>query len=125
MAKSRDGDGLDEPRFNSEDVACAVQGRVRWSWKKSLWSSGMWAGAVTGICFFASIGAVLLFFMTTAGVLCFGHSLGMHRRLIHNSFECPLALEYLLVYLGVLVGLGGPMSMIYTHDIRDWAQRKS
>lgn len=125
MVKSREGDGLDKPRFNSEDVACAVQGHVRWSWKKSLWITCMWAGAFVGICYFASIGAVLLFFVTTAGVLCFGHSLGMHRRLIHNSFDCPLAVEYLLVYLGTLVGLGGPMTMIYTHDIRDWAQRKS
>ncbi|MZR21520.1 acyl-CoA desaturase [Sneathiella chungangensis] len=116
---------MDKPRFNSQDVACAVQGQVRWSWKKSLWISGMWIGAILGFCFFASIGAVLLFFVTTAGVLCFGHSLGMHRRLIHNSFECPPVLEYLLVYLGTLVGLGGPMTMIYTHDIRDWAQRKS
>lgn len=48
----------------------------------------------------------------------------MHRRLIHNSFACPLWLEYLCVYLGVLVGMSGPIGMIRTHDTRDWAQRK-
>jgi stearoyl-CoA desaturase (delta-9 desaturase) len=48
----------------------------------------------------------------------------MHRRLIHNSFACPPWLEYLCVYLGVLVGMAGPIGMIRTHDMRDWAQRQ-
>jgi len=52
-----------------------------------------------------------------------GHSIGLHRLLIHRSFVCPLWLERLLVYLGVLVGMGGPFGMQYLHDIRDWAQR--
>jgi stearoyl-CoA desaturase (delta-9 desaturase) len=48
----------------------------------------------------------------------------MHRRLIHNSFACPLWLEYVCVYLGVLVGMAGPIGMIRLHDMRDWAQRQ-
>ena len=48
----------------------------------------------------------------------------MHRRFIHNSYECPKWLEYLFVYFGVLVGLAGPLGMMYTHDLRDWAQRQ-
>jgi stearoyl-CoA desaturase (delta-9 desaturase) len=48
----------------------------------------------------------------------------MHRRLIHNSFECPLWLEYVCVYLGVLVGMAGPIGMMRLHDMRDWAQRQ-
>jgi len=48
----------------------------------------------------------------------------MHRRLIHNSFECPLWLEYFCVYLGTLVGMAGPLGMIRIHDFRDWAQRQ-
>jgi stearoyl-CoA desaturase (delta-9 desaturase) len=56
--------------------------------------------------------------------LCAGHSVGMHRRLIHNSFSCPLWLEYACVYLGVLVGMAGPIGMIRIHDMRDWAQRQ-
>ena len=57
--------------------------------------------------------------------LCAGHSVGMHRRLIHESFQCPLWLEYLMVYFGVLVGMVGPIGMIHQHEIRDWAQRQS
>ena len=122
MAKS--DNGIDKPRFLEADITDASQGQVYWSVKKSLWITIMYIGAITGIAFYTSLENILSFLFTTALVLCFGHSLGMHRRLIHNSFECPQWLEHIMVYLGTLVGLGGPMTMIYTHDIRDWAQRK-
>lgn len=48
----------------------------------------------------------------------------MHRKLIHDSFDCPKLLERLGVYLGTLVGLGGPFTMMHTHDMRDWAQQQ-
>src|SRR5580698_153028 len=57
--------------------------------------------------------------------LLLGHSIGMHRRLIHRTFECPKAFERLLVWLGVLVGMVGPFGILRIHDIRDWAQRES
>lgn len=69
-------------------------------------------------------GAFALFAVTTTITLCAGHSVGMHRRLIHGSFKCPPWLEHLLVYLGVLVGMAGPIGMIRLHDLRDWAQRQ-
>ena len=99
-------------------------GEVRWSAAKSLWWSGMCAAwLVLGSLFF-SWSAVLVFLVTCAVTLCLGHSLGMHRMLIHEAFDCPPWLERLLVYLGMLVGLGGPFTMMHTHDMRDWAQRQ-
>ena len=53
-------------------------------------------------------GALVLFIATTAVTVCLGHSLGMHRRLIHRSYDCPLWLERLFVYLGTLVGMAVP-----------------
>ena len=41
----------------------------------------------------------------------------MHRRLIHRSYDCPLWLDGLFVYLGTLVGMPGPYGMIRQHDI--------
>ncbi|MDQ8754710.1 acyl-CoA desaturase [Sphingosinicella sp. LHD-64] len=73
---------------------------------------------------FVTPGAVAVFLLACAVTLCAGHSVGMHRRLIHNSFECPRWLEYAGVYLGVLVGMAGPIGMIRLHDFRDWAQRQ-
>ena len=68
--------------------------------------------------------AFVLFLVTSGITLCFGHSVGMHRKLIHDSFECPLWLERFCVYLGTLVGMAGPFGMIRLHDFRDWAQRQ-
>jgi stearoyl-CoA desaturase (delta-9 desaturase) len=98
-------------------------GRVQWSPVKSLWLIGMTAAALVGGVLTFSWGALALFLVTCAITLCGGHSLGMHRRLIHNTYDCPRWLEYVLVYLGVLVGMAGPYGMIRTHDMRDWAQR--
>ena len=111
-------------RIDFAGGADPVRGTVRWAPDKSLWWTGhVLAWAVLGTLFF-SWGAVAAFLVLSAGTLCFGHSLGMHRKLIHNSFACSRPLEDVLVYLGTLVGIGGPSAMMETHDIRDWAQRQ-
>lgn len=68
---------------------------------------------------FLAPGALALFVGTSAVTLCAGHSVGMHRLLVHHSFESRRWLEYGLVYLGTLVG------MMHLHDMRDWAQRRA
>jgi fatty-acid desaturase len=75
--------------------------------------------------FVLSISAFSVFVVLTVVTLCFRHSLGMHCLLIHRSYECPKWMEYLFVYLGVLVGMSGPIGMIIQHDLRDWAKRQS
>src|SRR5215472_6631275 len=93
-----------------------VAGRVCWSPQKSLWIGAMTLAALVFGPLFFSWGALALFVATSAVTLCFGHSVGMHRRLIHGSFECPLWLEYSCVYLGTLVGMAGPIGMVRVHD---------
>jgi fatty-acid desaturase len=112
------------PRMLDAGVSDAVAGTVHWKAVKSLWISAMTGIALIAGPVFATWDAVALFFVTTAVTVCLGHSLGMHRRLIHRAYECPLWLERLFVYLGTLVGMAGPYGMIRQHDIRDWAQRK-
>jgi stearoyl-CoA desaturase (delta-9 desaturase) len=102
-----------------------VAGQIRWSPGKSLWIGFMTGGALLLGPLFFSWSAFALFLAMSAVTLCFGHSVGMHRRLIHGSFRCPLWLEYVCVYLGVLVGMAGPIGMIRIHDMRDWAQRQA
>lgn len=105
---------------SADDV---LLGQVRYSPLKSLWLSAMLAGALIGGAANASPAAVLLFLISTATVLLLGHSLGNHRKLIHNSYSCPKWLEYLLVYLGTQVGLAGPLGLLRQHELRDFAQR--
>lgn len=102
----------------------AFTGKLVWAPAKSLWYTGhllFWLNV--GITQF-SFGAFLAFLALSTLILCGGHSLGMHRKLIHDSFECPLWLARFGAYLGTLVGLGGPFTMMRAHDLRDWAQRQ-
>ncbi len=116
---------LRSPRmFDAEDTS-ALEGSVHWKPAKSIWISAMTLAALIGGPIYFTWGALALFVATTAVTVCLGHSLGMHRRLIHRSYDCPLWLERLFVYLGTLVGMAGPYGMIRQHDIRDWAQRKA
>jgi sn-1 stearoyl-lipid 9-desaturase len=105
------------------DVASVSEGTVRYAPAKSAWFLLMAGGAAIGGLATATWGALVLFAVTTGIVLLFGHSLGSHRKLIHDSFQCPKWLEYLLVYCGVQVGLAGPLGLMRQHELRDFAQR--
>ena len=102
---------------------CASIGDVRYSPAKSIWFLAMAMGAVIGGALTFSWGAFALFLASTAIVLLLGHSLGSHRKLIHDSYQCPKWLEYVLVYFGVQVGLAGPIGLLRQHELRDYAQR--
>jgi len=115
---------LRSPRMFEAEKTSATEGTVHWKPAKSVWISGMTLAALIGGPMFFTWDALALLVITTAVTVCLGHSLGMHRRLIHRSYDCALWLERLFVYLGTLVGMAGPYGMIRQHDIRDWAQRK-
>jgi sn-1 stearoyl-lipid 9-desaturase len=112
------------PRIRSQSPDQALAGEVHWSPAKSVW----WFCMVTVVLVWGwstlNLATFAVFVLTTGITLCFGHSLGMHRRFIHNSYQCPLWLEYLFVWLGTLVGMAGPLGMMRMHDTRDWAQRQ-
>lgn len=112
------------PTIYENSETNAFEGKVIWSPLKSIWVMVMYLFGIYGVLFLSSIGNFLVFLISSAITLCLGHSLGMHRRLIHQSYECPKWLEYLFVHLGVIVGLAGPFGMVRTHDTRDWAQRQ-
>src|SRR4029078_8430744 len=102
------------------DGACDPSaGTVHWDPLRSIWNGGMLVAAVVlGPIYFSwsSLGVFLALCFVT---LRCGHSVGFHRRLIHRSFKCPKWLERILIYLGTVVGMGGPLWTIRTHDMRD------
>jgi fatty-acid desaturase len=106
-----------------DDRANPVEGEVRVCWSKTSWFVLHALGAAVAVLFYTSFWNVAVFVVFSALTLCLGHSIGLHRLLIHQSFACGRALRYVLVHLGTLVGMGGPFQMMYMHDIRDWAQR--
>jgi stearoyl-CoA desaturase (delta-9 desaturase) len=103
------------------DAVCL--GRVRWAPLKSLWFIGMTGGGLVGGILLFSWPAFALYLSVTTAVLLIGHSLGNHRKLVHDSFGCPKWLEYVLIYCGIQVGLAGPIGLLRQHDLRDFAQR--
>jgi stearoyl-CoA desaturase (delta-9 desaturase) len=114
---------LEVHRVRTAGLDIVRLGEVRYSPAKSVWFFGMASAAVVGGIWTFSVSALLLFLATTGCVLLFGHSLGSHRKLVHNSYQCPKWLEYALVYCGVQVGLAGPLSLLRQHELRDYAQR--
>jgi fatty-acid desaturase len=102
-----------------------TDGKISVSPAKLLWLAFHGMAGLTGVLLFPQPDAVAVFLILTAITICAGHSVGMHRLLIHRSFETPKLLEYGLVWLGVLVGMAGPFGMIRTHDLRDWHQRQT
>lgn len=118
-------DCLSTERVIAGPKISAIEGRVEWASAKSLWIGGMTLAALAlgPVC--VTPGAVALFLVTSAVTLCLGHSIGLHRLLIHRSFEAPLWLVRVLAWLGTLVGMAGPLGMVRLHDMRDWVQRQS
>lgn len=107
----------------SENVS-PLTGSIVWDRWRSLWNSFIFLAAfVLGPMYF-SWGAFFVFIVLSGVTLCAGHSVGFHRRLIHRSFKCARWLERLLVWMGTIVGIGGPLWTIRTHDTRDWSQRQ-
>lgn len=116
-------ESLDRHRVRATDPESVRIGTVRYAPMKSVWFLGMALGALIGGPLTFTWTAFGLFLATTGTVLLFGHSLGNHRKLVHDSYQCPRWLEYLLVYCGIQVGLAGPLGLLRQHDLRDYAQR--
>jgi fatty-acid desaturase len=114
---------LNRHRVSTADPQAVCCGSVRYAPLKSAWFLGMMTAALIGGALTISWSAVMLFLTSTAVVLLLGHSLGSHRKLVHDSYQCPKWLEYAFVYCGVQVGLAGPIELLRQHELRDFAQR--
>lgn len=127
LAEGESARGRDRCEVNWIVESCdadAVEGKVRWDPVHSFWNGGMIAATlVLGPLTFTPA-AFAVFILLTGAALLLGHSVGFHRLLIHGSFRTPRWLEYQLVWCGTVAGMSGPLWIIRTHDLRDWAQRQ-
>jgi len=102
--------------------ANSIEGLVVYDWPKLFWNVSMIASAALFAPLTISLSSFFLFIILTYLSLLIGHSAGMHRLMIHQSYECHPLVEKILIYIGVLVGMSGPYGIIKIHDLRDWAQ---
>jgi stearoyl-CoA desaturase (delta-9 desaturase) len=110
--------------FTNKGAVPGAVGRVRFDPVRSLWLwtvglSGAAAGlpALDGRLLGVSLGLTFL-------TLCLGHSVGLHRGIIHRSYEAHPAVRGALAWLFVLSGLGGPLSWARLHAVRDYWQNR-
>ncbi|MBV1909637.1 MAG: acyl-CoA desaturase [Kangiellaceae bacterium] len=106
------------------DGASATRGVVELDPGKACWNVGMILLAIIFAPFTFSMVSFIFFLTLTYFSLLIGHSVGMHRMMIHRTFECHPLVEKTLIYIGVLVGMSSPKGIIAIHDTRDWAQRQ-
>lgn len=106
------------------DDADPLAGSVRWDPARSLWNATMLLGALVLCPLHFEWSAVVVYVVLLELTMCAGHSVGFHRLLIHRTFRCPKWLERLMAWAGTLVGMQGPLWVIHSHDLRDWAQRQ-
>ena len=97
---------------------------IRWAPAKSLWLWSMTAVALVAGPITVTWSAFALFIATSGITVCLGHSLGMHRRLIHRSSIVRCGWSGCSSILARWLAWPVPIGMIRQHDIRDWAQRK-
>ena len=100
-------------------------GVVRWDPVHSLWNGGMLLAAIALVTFYTTLAAVMVGLGLTGLMLLLGHSVGFHRLLIHGSFKTTPAMRRFLIWCGTVAGMSGPLWIVRTHDVRDWAQRQT
>lgn len=99
-------------------------GRVRISPAKIVWLWGLIVGALLIGPSFAP-GAIAATLALTFVTVCLGHSVGLHRGVIHATYEMSRWVRNALLYCFVHTGLGGPLSWILLHHTRDHWQNES
>lgn len=97
---------------------------IRWSPKKTAWFvvTGLPGLALLPFALSietAAVGAALGF-----GTFLFGHTVGLHRGVLHRSFEMSRILRSTLLVGFVLTGLGSPLWWIRAHNQRDHWQNQ-
>ena len=106
------------------DSPSPLDGRIKYDAPKLIWNLAFISLAIIFAPITFNLESFVLFLFLTYSTLLIGHSVGMHRMMIHRTFKANKFVRRTLIYIGVLVGMSGPFSIIRIHDVRDWAQRK-
>jgi fatty-acid desaturase len=95
---------------------------MRFAWRKTAW---MYAMLVPAIAFgWGSLraGPVIVAMILTIFTVTLGHTVGLHRGIIHGAYRTSPAFRRTSIVLFALTGLGGPLSWLRLHYVRDHAQ---
>jgi stearoyl-CoA desaturase (delta-9 desaturase) len=97
---------------------------VEVAWTKTAWLYANLAAGIVALPFGLTWRTVAASFVLAFLTLCVGHSVGLHRGVIHRTYETSRFVRCLLASLFALSGLGGPVSWLRVHFTRDhWQNR--
>jgi stearoyl-CoA desaturase (delta-9 desaturase) len=99
-------------------------GRVEFAWPKTLWLYANLAAGLAALPYGIGFRSLGLSFLLAFGTLCVGHSVGLHRGIIHRTYETSRTMRRSLVALFAFAGLGGPVSWMRVHFTRDYWQNR-
>ncbi|MGB1296221.1 MAG: fatty acid desaturase [Flavobacteriales bacterium] len=107
-----------------ETLIHPAKGSLSFSFKKSIWFYLMVSPS-----FFIDFSLLksvdyFLFSGITFLTVSLGHSIGLHRGVIHKAYKTSPLFRNILVYLFVLTGLGSPITWMKLHYYRDYWQNK-
>jgi fatty-acid desaturase len=105
-----------------EELVPPTLGRVQVAPFKVLWLYFMLGSSGLVLLFPPSSSACAVAVGLTLVTLCAGHSVGLHRGIIHRAYSCPAWLRAVLAYAFVHTGIGGPIGWIRLHYVRDHHQ---
>lgn len=93
---------------------------------KIAWVYGMLAPAIVlgPLAVWAAPWTVVPALILAFGTVCLGHTVGLHRGIIHRSYQTSRPVRSGLALLFVLTGLGGPLSWYKVHFLRDHHQAR-
>lgn len=73
-----------------------------------------------------SFSSVLISMIISIFTISLGHSIGLHRGIIHKSYETSKTFRNIQLFLFVLTGMGSPLKWIKLHYVRDfWQNQKT
>ncbi|MCT4625320.1 MAG: hypothetical protein N4A46_16975, partial [Schleiferiaceae bacterium] len=100
-------------------------GRTEFSWPKVTWLYATILPSILFIYWAANLQWTLISAGLTIITVCVGHSVGLHRGIIHKAFKMSPRARKVFIYLFVHTGLGGPLSWLKLHYIRDYWQNQT
>ncbi|MEQ1506578.1 MAG: fatty acid desaturase [Myxococcota bacterium] len=97
---------------------------IRWAPRRTAWFLATGAPGVALAPWALGPDTVSVGFALGFATFLLGHTVGLHRGVLHRSFAAPRPVRDALVWLFVLIGLGGPLAWIRVHDQRDHWQNQ-
>ncbi len=99
-------------------------GKISFSFKKSTWFYLVCTSTLFIDFSSISLPTIILTFVFTLITISLGHSIGLHRGIIHKSYQTSKFTRNLLLYFFVYSGLGSPLNWLKSHYYRDYWQNR-